>query len=64
MMKKIILIILLLIVLVVVVFAIYFYMQKQNKNFQNTSTAIKMPETNPFAVKVNPMDGYTNPFAK
>ncbi|MDD4531515.1 MAG: hypothetical protein PHH21_02285 [Candidatus Pacebacteria bacterium] len=23
-----------------------------------------MPETNPFDTKVNPMDGYTNPFEK
>lgn len=24
----------------------------------------KMPETNPFDTKVNPMDGYTNPFGE
>lgn len=63
----------LLIILVVIVFVVYFYMQKQNKNTQNTNTvqnnsitnvATKMPETNPFAAKVNPMDGYTNPFTK
>ena len=29
-----------------------------------TNAAAKMPETNPFKTKVNPMAGYTNPFSK
>ncbi|MCX6721904.1 MAG: hypothetical protein NTY04_01815 [Candidatus Staskawiczbacteria bacterium] len=28
------------------------------------SATAKMPETNPFKTKVNPMQGYTNPFSK
>lgn len=70
--KKILSIIIVLVILLVVAIGIYFYMQKTNKNFNpvtSPSTALanpaeKMPETNPFKAKVNPMDGYTNPFAK
>jgi|GEM_PF-1738307 len=61
------------IVVVIVAVAIFGYFQWGNKGGQKAEEGNKfngvidnpvenMPETNPFETKVNPMEGYTNPF--
>lgn len=59
------------VLVIIVICFVYFYMNKQTGNNINNNRAAttpsvtaKMPETNPFKTKVNPMQGYTNPFSK
>jgi len=59
---------------VILVAGVVLYIVSQPRDNKNNLTnsfgaalanpTAKMPETNPFKAKVNPMDGYTNPFAK
>lgn len=71
-MNKNILILIIVVILIAILGLIYFFVPKpqQKLNPEINSTAVqanpagKMPETNPFASKVNPMEGYTNPFSK
>lgn len=66
--------ILVIIILIIIIFSMLYFCFKpsnvtlnnnQSDNVVKTATNItnKMPETNPFKTEVNPMDGYTNPFA-
>ena len=63
------------IIVLVVAAGVVFFMSAKRPSVQNSgaksasgavtiNAAAKMPETNPFKTKVNPVEGYTNPFSK
>jgi len=66
-MNKLVIIVIIILVVLGFGFVCFYNISSHPKNIEKTVTVnptAKMPETNPFKTKVNPVEGYTNPFSK